>query len=540
MNKIYIGMTAALLLIMGSCKDNEVLGPDPYAGGKEPLGIRFAETAPSPSAGRTGTSMTFTVYGAKEYEDKMQFLVNGVEAEVTEVTDSTLTAILPDNVSTGGTRLVIDGQIYPGPLCEILGNVIIDPTFNAGVGANSTIATIKRLSNGQIFLGGSFTDYNGAAAATTINGLARITANGQYVSSMKFGIGARGGSVNSIHELSGSKLLISGSIPEYNGKDLVNHITKINLDGSLDTVQVDILNLTSDPERSKLWVPTFNGGTNLSVMKTFVHNNKVTALGAFTHYNDYYYERSTYDNRLMGAYPVGGIVRLNMDGSLDDTFNVNHTLPTEQGQEFPPATKGLDGIVNDGFMQSDGKLIVVGFFNRYNDVPVKGNIARVNHTDGSVDNTFNPGNGANDAIYTITSTPSGKYLLTGFFTSYDGHSSNGIVRVNADGSVDNSFVSRGFSGGLPNYIKELSNGKILVSGSFKRYDNVIREGLCILEQDGSLAEGYNNTGKLDGFVMDALEGTNTQGQKTITLVGFISRFNGKSNIGNIVRLAFIE
>jgi len=539
MKKPYIAIAAAVLLAMGSCKNDPALGPDPYAGGKEPLGIRFAEAAPYPSAGRPGSSMTFTVYGAKKHEGGMQFLANGLEAQITEVTDSTITVVLPADVSTGGTRLVVDGQIYPGPMCEILGNVILDPTFNAGVGANGTIATIRQLGNGQVFIGGSFSDYNGSAASSPANGLARITANGQYVPGMRFGTGAENGSVRSIHELSPNLLLISGSISAYNGKQQVNNITKINMNGSLDTMEVDILNLTDDPTYSKLWVPTFNGGTDLPVMRSFVHDNKATVLGAFSRFNDYFYPGSTYANVRMGTFPIGGIARMNMDGTLDQTFNIDHSRPPEPGQAIPPATKGLEGVVNDGHMQPDGKLIAVGLLSRYNDAPVTGNIIRIG-TDGSSDAGFNVGTGADGSIYTIAPTPSGKYLLTGFFRTYNGQPGNGMVRLNADGSLDATFVSRGFTGGLPNYAKELANGKILVAGSFKRYGDVVREGLCILEQDGSLALGYNNTGKLDGFVLDALEGVNGQGQKTVTLVGFISRFNGKSNIGNIMRLAFTE
>jgi len=539
MKKRYIGIAAAALLAMVSCKDNQALGPDPYAGGKAPLGIRFAEAAPYPSAGRPGSSMTFTVHGAKKHEAGLQFLANGLEAQITEVTDSTITVVLPPDVSTGGTRLVVNGQIYPGPMCEILGNVALDPTFNAGVGANGTIATIKQLSNGQVFIGGSFSDYNGSSASSPANGLARITANGQYVPGMRFGTGTENGSVRSIHELNPGLLLISGSISSYNGKRLVNNITKINMNGSLDTMEVDILNLTDDPAFSKLWVPTFNGGTGQPIMKSFVHDNKVTAMGAFPSFVDYYYPGSTYANVRMGTFPIGGIARMNMDGTLDQTFNIDHSRPPEPGQAIPPATKGLEGIVNDGHMQPDGKLIAVGLLNRYNDGPVTGNIIRID-VDGKRDAGFNSGAGADGSIYTIAPASSGKYLLTGFFRTYNGQPSNGMARLNADGSLDASFVSQGFTGGQPNYAKELANGKILVAGSFKRYGDVIREGLCILEQDGSLADGYNNTGKLDGFVLDALEGTNGQGLKTVTLVGFISRFNGKSNIGNIMRLAFTE
>lgn len=538
-NIIYIGIALLVLLFGGSCNKTEGVASDPYAGGKEPLPVKFAESYPSPSEGRAGTEMTFTVYGIEEqYRDKMQFLINGLEAEITEVTDSTLSAILPKNVSTGGARLIIDGQIYPGPICQISGNVRLDPTFNAGAGSNGFISVIRMLNNNRILLGGNFTDYNGAAATTTIGGMVGISANGQYVP-MSFGEGMEGGSITSIHQLNSNEILISGSIKNFNEVESINNITTLNLNGSLKTQDVDILNPTDDPEFNTLTVPVFNGGTNLPVMKTFAQGDKIMALGSFRSYNDYLYERSTYNGLLMGQYAVGGIMRLNFDGTYDDTFNIDNSLPPEQGQVRAPSRRGIEGIAADGFMQEDGKFIIVGRLSRYNNTPIVGNIVRIN-VDGSIDNTFNSGTGANEAISTIAETPDGKFLLTGLFSTYGGQPARGVVRLNADGSIDNSFQSKGFTGGLPTYVKQLINGKILVTGSFKHYDGIIREGLCILEQDGSLAEGYNNTGRLDGSITDALEGVNNSGQYTITLVGSILRFNGKSNIGNIMRLVFTE
>lgn len=539
MKKTLIGLVIVLLFIVAGCDKKESIGSDPYAGGKQPLGIKFAEQAPYPSEGRAGTAMTFKVYGIQpEQRSDMRFLINGLEADLTEVTDTTITAILPQNVSTGGTRLVIDGQIYPGPICQVSGNLRIDPTFNAGVGANSRIASIQQLNNGWVLIGGSFTDYNGFASTADINGIARITANGQYVS-MNFGEGAKFGSISNIQQLDNNDMLISGNISMFNKIEQFNHIALLNLDGSLKGDSVEILNLTSDPSRSKIWAPSFNGGTNLPILKTFFHAGKVTAIGSFKNYYDYFYERSTYDNLLIGSYPVGGVVRMNINGTLDDTFNVNHSLPVEPGQVHPPSYRGIEGFVADGLMQDDGKLIVVGRLTRYNDTPITGHIFRIN-TDGSFDETFDVGTGANDGITTISKTPSGKMLLTGTFNNFAGQTATGLVLLNSDGSVDNSFQNQGFSGGSPNFARQLSNGKILVAGSFKHYGDVIREGLCILEQDGTLAEGYNNTGKLDGTVVDMLEGVNGTGQRTVTLVGSISRFNGKNNIGNIVRLSFVE
>lgn len=533
-NKLYI-VLSSVFLVLGACKDREALGPDPYSGGKEALGIRFADALPYPSQGREGTAMTFKVSGIKEeYKSKMQFVINGLEASITSVTDSTLTAVLPADVSTGGTRLVIDGQIYPGPVCRILGNVDIDPLFNAGIGSNGTISTIKQLGNGQVFIGGLFSDYNGAASRASVNGLARITVNGEFVPLSGAGKGAEQGSINSIHQIGNDELLLSGSIKSYNEIKLINNITTVGLDGGLKMKEVEVLNVTSDPEKSKMKVPVFNGGVSIPAYKTYVFNGTVTALGNFGSYLDYFYQRSTVDQIIQGMTEVGGLVRMDMTGALDQTFNMDKSVVPNK------PNRGLEGIIQDGFMQADGKLIVVGRLSRYNNQSVKGNIIRVN-IDGSQDVTFNTGAaGANETVFTIAGTTSGKLLVLGAFTTFNGVAADGLVLLNNDGTVDPSFKSLGFEGGKPNYSKQLSNGKILVSGTFTRYGGVIREGLCILNADGTLASGYNNTGKLDGYIFDAIEGTNSKGQKTVTLVGTIKRFNGKSNIGNIMRLAFTE
>ncbi len=529
-----LALLLGLLLLSVSCKDALLYGPDPYSGGKEGPEIRFSDELPSPSQGRAGTKMIFKVRGAELYKDRLQFLVNGLEATVQEVTDSSLTAILPAHVSTGGTSLVVDGQIYMGPICRIIGKLQLDPTFNAGTGTNASIYCIKQLANKQVFIGGFFTDYNGNGASSRINGIARITENGSFVRGMSFGSGVIGGSVVNIHELNDGNLLLSGNILNYDSVKLVSNIVKISRSGALLREAVNILNITDDPSKSTLRVPVFNGGTSLGISKTFVHNNTVTAIGGFNAYVDRYYLRSTYDNILTGFFTVGSIVRMHMDGSLDESFNINKEVVPKL------AEMGFQGYLFDGSVQVDGKLVLVGMFNRYNDKPVAGNILRLN-TDGSQDASFQVGSGANNIITKlVASRDKEKYYLTGTFTSFNNIPNTGLLRMLKDGTPDPTFKNLGFSGGSPDFIYELSNGLLLVTGSFKKYNGVIREGLCILNAEGELVDAYNNTGKLDGVVFDALEGKNSLGQATLTLVGNIAHFDGKSNIGNIMRLTIMD
>src|SRR5688572_33054476 len=79
-------------------------------------------------------------------------------------------------------------------------------------------------------------------------------------------------------------------------------------------------------------------------------------------------------------------------GANDPTFN-----PSDTG--FGHGEKA-DGNISAVAVQSDGKLIIGGSFVNYDGVK-KNNIARLN-ADGSLDETFNSGTGANSGINTIS------------------------------------------------------------------------------------------------------------------------------------------
>jgi uncharacterized delta-60 repeat protein len=158
---------------------------------------------------------------------------------------------------------------------------------------------------------------------------------------------------------------------------------------------------------------------------------------------------------------------------------------------------GFNNFINTIAVQSDGKILVGGFFSLYNGVP-KNNIIRLN-TDYTVDDSFVINDGFNIVVYTISLQPDGKILAGGLFTSYDGLSSNRIIRLNTDGSVDGSFViGTGFNNFV--YSTELqSDGKILVGGGFASYSGVISSRIIRLNTNGSvdnsfvIGTGFNST-----------------------------------------------
>jgi uncharacterized delta-60 repeat protein len=108
-------------------------------------------------------------------------------------------------------------------------------------------------------------------------------------------------------------------------------------------------------------------------------------------------------------------------GSLDTSFN-------------PAAPDVAPQLVA---LQRSGKILIAGEFNRVDNTP-RARIARLN-ADGSLDDNFDPGAGPNDLLTILVPQSDDKVLIGGLFTSVNGVPRAGLARLNADGSLDNTF-----------------------------------------------------------------------------------------------------
>ena len=229
-------------------------------------------------------------------------------------------------------------------------------------------------------------------------------------------------------------------------------------------------------------------------------DGKILVGGAFTTYS------GTTSNR---------IIRLNTDGSKDTSFNIG------------------TGFNNDVFkfkLQSDGKILIGGSFTSYSGTTSNG-IIRLN-TDGSKDTSFNIGTGFSGttlngsyllSIRSIDIQSDDKILVGGFFASYSGITSNGIIRLNTDGSVDSSFnIGTGFNR-LVLILKLQSDGKILVGGQFTSYSGITSNRIIRLNTDGSVDSSFNIG---TGFDLGSIIGINTQTDGKIIACGFFTSYNG--------------
>ena len=233
-----------------------------------------------------------------------------------------------------------------------------------------------------------------------------------------------------------NKILVGGIFSDFNGTG-VNRIIRLNSDASIDG--------------------DFSSGTGFddSVDTLAIQSDgKILIGGVFTTYN---------------GTAVNRIARLDTSGSIDNTFSIG---------------SGFGDEVNTIAIQSDGKILVGGVFSSYNGT-TSSCIARIN-TSGSIDNTFTIGSGFNDTVNTIAIQSDGKILAGGVFTDYNGTGANYIVRINSDGSIDNTFnIGTGFDNPV-NTVVIQSDGKILVGGKFTDYNGTVVGGIIRLNSDGSI------------------------------------------------------
>ncbi len=185
--------------------------------------------------------------------------------------------------------------------------------------------------------------------------------------------------------------------------------------------------------------------------------------------------------------PRGGIARLNTDGSLDVSFNPGSGANQVINSVLNP------GQVNEILVQPDGKILVGGYFSHYNGIERHG-LARLN-TDGALDLTFDPGIGLpwGGMIYEMILQPDGKVIIGGNFQEFDGTGRKSIARINSDGSLDLGFhptPSISFVGQI-SALELQPDGKILVGGLFDSFESSQCEDIVRLNPNGSIDQSFD-------------------------------------------------
>jgi uncharacterized delta-60 repeat protein len=195
---------------------------------------------------------------------------------------------------------------------------------------------------------------------------------------------------------------------------------------------------------------------------------------------------------------IFNIVRLNLDGTLDSTFDTGTGFNNRTG-----FNNNVNVIVpaNDG----SGDIYVGGNFTHYNDTDVGNGLIRLN-SDGSIDVAFDTGLTGFDGFVlsiAVATDGSGDVYVGGSFTNYDGTAVNYITRLNNDGSLDSTFDT-GIAG-FNSSVKALTvaidgSGDTYVGGGFSDYNGMGTAGIVRLNSDGSRDMGFTAGTEFEGII----------------------------------------
>lgn len=261
------------------------------------------------------------------------------------------------------------------------------------------------------------------------------------------------GTVRTLALQTDGKLIVGGEFLNYNGST-TPYLCRLQTDGSKDAG----FNLGTG----------FNGKIYASLIQS---DGKIIVAGSFTAFN---------------GNPVGRLVRLNADGSRDTTFDTSIAASS--------------GTIYGLALQTDGKLLVVGSFTKYNGTTVN-RIARV-LPNGDLDTSFDTGTGTTSTIDDVAIAPDNKIVLSGSFNSFNGNTNySKLVRLYSDGSIDTTFsIGTGFDDAIEAIAIQL-DGKIVVGGSFLNYNGTPQNRIVRLNINGAVDSSFlSGTGFSNGIV----------------------------------------
>jgi len=406
----------------------------------------------------------------------------------------------------------------------------LDLSFN--VWTDGSVRTIsgpsQYYSNTQnIYIGGDFQMVNGASRKR----IAKIITSsyGGYPTGLQGnvdatfnpdpGINAR---VSTVAYLSDSRMLVGGEF------SAIQSVATPPIARLVGTYGINIptapTNISAQPASSTQVILTFSGSSYASSyqIERSVNQSTWTQVGnsSSPYFDQGLTANTTYYYRVRGA---------NYNGS--GAYSVVASCTTDGSPWYGPGALepnistgfSVNGAVHSFAVQGDGKIVIVGDFTQVNSVS-KNRIARLN-SDWTLDTAFATGTGANSSIYSVALQSDNKVIISGYFSSIHGISTEYIARLNADGALDASFNPGLGPDSYARVITLQSDGKIVIGGNFGSYNGMSQEYLARLNQDGSLDLAFRTTPNSSIYDIKVL------GNGKIIIAGDFSTINGITKSG---------
>lgn len=349
----------------------------------------------------------------------------------------------------------------------------------------------------SIYIGGNFTNFDSNSAKN----IAKLNPDGSMISSASFATGTgyvdgvSDDYVRSIVPVSGSNFLVVGLFSLYNGTTALN-ANYLYPNGAMNTgISLPLFNnaiKTALHDNDTYFGGNFdfiynagNGSlprrailkldSNHNIDDTFTNNANAT--GAFPANSSVWTIAKDASGIYAGGSIAGQIIKLSPLGIEDTTFKGNMGT-------------GFDGIVYSIKILPTGDLAVGGDFTKYNGVNCP-KIAKLSAS-GVLDSTFCTKSSSlnlDGYVLTLEIDSRGKIWLGGSFTKK-------ITVLDQSGNqYIPTFLSAGFDATVY-VIKEYVDGKMLIGGDFTTYNGLSSPGLIKINKDGAVDTTFQGNGKL--------------------------------------------
>jgi uncharacterized delta-60 repeat protein len=370
----------------------------------------------------------------------------------------------------------------------------LDMSFNPGIGPDAEVLKIVIQPDDKIIVGGAFNSYNGFSDK---KGIVRLNPDGILDPNFTVNQSFTSLHVHSIALQTDGNILIGGSRYTLDSPNIF--LSRLLPSGATDH---------SFEEENNL-----DGIIHAIAVQG---DGKIFVGGEFDSFrNDTSYLH---------------LVKLNPDGSIDLSF----VVPTsEMGTDVDeisndpfPATPIIDGVFSIA-IQADMKVLVGGIFDGSN------SIKRLTTT-GALDPDFIVGSERFRMIHFVSSLlidGEGRILVSGDFNHYNGiFTRSGLVRLLSDGSIDNYYPFKDF------YISEpgkglclLKNNEVIAFNGRNVYDGKLYYGIVKINEEGIVDETFCSSTAFGAEPNGPADGINTiafQKDKKILVSKKRAVFNG--------------
>jgi uncharacterized delta-60 repeat protein len=210
-------------------------------------------------------------------------------------------------------------------------------------------------------------------------------------------------------------------------------------------------------------------------------------------------------------------------GTVILATHYSHAQVVDPG--FPITDVYQPATVRAVLRQADGKYLVGGSFLKINGIAIPSGLIRLN-ADGSIDQQFTTTAAVQTAPYALRQLPSGRILLFSPGTiTVAGQSFRNLVQLNPDGTLGPALATgTGSPGGSGRVVAVQPDGKILLGGLFTSFNGVASPYFVRLNTDGTVDTQFT-TNLGTGFT-GGITAMLVQPDGKIVVGGRFQNFNG--------------